>query len=138
ATEPRLWRSWLEDLVEQPDEPSGLEVVPDQSASEVSNAQLADLGRQHDVARPDAARPDDPGQHDDLAIAVDVDLPRAFEDEVAVRQDLGHAGGDARRQRAGAARRAAAFEVALRVGQPRGIEPARELRLEPEQAAHRR
>ena len=86
-------------------EPAGLEVVLHQAAAEVADPQLADRRRQDDVLVADVARPGDAGQHHHLAVAVDVDLARAFEHEVAVRQHLHDAGRDRRRQRA-AARRA--------------------------------
>ena len=69
-------------------QPAGLQVVLDQPAPEVADAQLPDRRRQHDVVLADVDGPHHAGEHDHLAIAVDLDLARAFQHQIAVRQHL--------------------------------------------------
>src|SRR5262245_3636208 len=65
----------LEDLVERADQPARRQTVLDQSLTERSNPQLSDQRRWNHVARQNVRRANHTGQDDDVAIAVDVDLP---------------------------------------------------------------
>src|SRR5262245_31661345 len=79
-------------LVENANQPSGGQVVLHETASEVANAHLANRGRGHDVAGIDVRRAHHATQHDDLSIAVDLDLANTFEDQIAIGQHLSDAG----------------------------------------------
>src|SRR5688572_24210511 len=82
-----------EDLVQNPDQPARLEVVLDETFPEVADLHLPHRGGRHHVARPDVGRAHDAGQHDELAVAVDVHLADALEQQVAVGQHLGDPSG---------------------------------------------
>src|SRR4051812_5750977 len=69
----------LENLVEDTDQPPRFQVVFHEAASEVPDAELSHRGRQHHVARRDVGDAHDARQHDDLAIAVDLDFADTFD-----------------------------------------------------------
>ena len=72
-------------FVQNANQPSGIEVVFHQPASEIADAQLADRRGKDHVARADIHRPDDAGEDDDLPIAVDFDFAHAFDHQIAAR-----------------------------------------------------
>ena len=76
----------------------GRQAVLDQALAEGADAQLPDRVDGTTLPGWMSAGRDDAGQHDDLPVAVDVDLAHAFDDEVAVRQHLDDARGHHRRR----------------------------------------
>src|SRR3954471_15648255 len=71
-----------EHLVQDADEPPRLQVVLHQALPEVADAELSNGGREHGVGGTDVSCADDPGQHDDLTVAIDLDFANAFDHEV--------------------------------------------------------
>src|SRR5262249_53602545 len=70
----RVMGSASEDLVQDAKQPARRQAVFHEPAAEVTNAQFAQRGRRDRVARADVSATSDAGQHDNLAVAVDLDF----------------------------------------------------------------